>query len=108
MMAIYNTTSIGLPVAIISSRAFHGLFDIFAYFINLMYFFSLDVFLCAIQKISMTHHISKITGTLCPAVDFPEIKASSEKCCTVDIMTSIALKKLFCTVNYMYNKNPIL
>ena len=30
------------------------------------------------------------------------------KCCTVAILTTIALKKLLCTVNYMYNKNPIL
>ena len=40
-------------------------------------------------------------------MDLPEIKASSEKCCTVDILTSIALRKLFCTVNYMYDKNRI-
>ena len=60
------------------------------------------------RKTSVTHHNSKIIEAACPVVDFPEIKASSEKCCTVAILTSIALKKLFCTVNYMYNKNPVL
>ena len=49
-----------------------------------------------------------MTVAVCPTVDLPEIKASSEKCCTVAILTSITLKKLFCTVNYMYNKNLIL
>ena len=55
-----------------------------------------------------THHNSKITGAVCPAVDLPVIKASSEKCCTVTILTPITLKKLFCTVNYMYNKTLFL
>ena len=48
---------------------------------------------------SYTFHTSKIIGAVCPAMDLPEIKASSEKCCIVAILRSIALKKLFCTVN---------
>ena len=60
--------------------------------------------MCVIEKTLVTLHNSKIKGVVCPAVDLPEIKASSEKSCTVAIMTSIALKKLFCTVNYIHNK----
>ena len=47
------------------------------------------LFLCIIEKTSVTHHNSKITGAVCLTVDLPEIKASSEKCCTVDILRSI-------------------
>ena len=41
----------------------------------------------------MTHHNSKITEAVCPAVDLLKIKASLEKLCTIATLTSIALKK---------------
>ena len=48
------------------------------------------LFLCVIEKTTVTHHNSKITGAVCPAVDLPEIKASSKKCCSrhIDIYRS--------------------
>ena len=75
---------------------------------NPTYFSSYSYVHCVIEKTSVTHYNSKITGTVCPAVSLPEIKASSKNGYTVVILTFVALKKLVCTVNYRCNKNPIL
>ena len=43
---------------------------------------SLTILICNQENSIVTHYDSKITEAVCPVVDLPEIKASSEKCCS--------------------------
>ena len=76
--------------------------NVLTIFYGILYFLTLEV-----RYLGENQYIKKTLRTSL-AILMSNRNNFSEKCSTVAILRSIAFKKLFCRVNYMYNKYPIL